>query len=441
MASATHSYITRKYLMFNTVWDPTYEDISAEGELSVCSPLDEQDKKGPISTRMARYVRVCRALIESKGKIRCIRINNSWCKTESEGGTKKFLEFIQRERNRYMIDGHVTSWRREPYAELLVRHIDGADLFGEDQDWDFACMDPEDGAQQVKLLNSVISNIRSEGKSEGFRKRFSDQERRVREDERSAAALLDAHFRKRNRILVLRVDLGFDAPPSGMYDPLQNSVSHGDVWAAREELVEYLEKIFPKTLLGWVLRLEYGLDKGFHFHLLVLLNGRDHRADELLAKRIGVHWVEVITAQRGHYWNCHVHKDSFRRKGKLGIGMIRHHDWLGRRNLAHVASYLCKHDPFIEAHVPAGAPTLWISAIPKEKADRRGRPRMHETPDLIDDGRRKRLGRGPSTGAKVDRSSLAAQGDSRPGRRRGVRPPTSDDKKKKRGLIGANSRR
>ncbi|QNK67609.1 inovirus-type Gp2 protein [Variovorax sp. PAMC26660] len=314
------------------------------------------------------------------------------------------MEFLRREQATYMTDGYPISWIDHAHAELLVRHIHASNLFEQDLEWDFVCMDSDVAAQQIKLLNNVVYAIRSEGGSLEFKEKLRRQKDLVEQRNGLITKFLGTHFLNHRRILVLRVDLGWNTPAEGTWDALEGSVSYAEVREAREALIAYLRKRFPKTLVGYALRLEYGLDKGFHYHLLVLLKGSKHRRDELLAREIGEYWKEVITAQRGHYYNCHVNKESYRQRGLLGIGMIHRRDPLGRKNLERTACYLRKHDPFIKAHMPQGDLTFWRSEMPEKNIVRRGRP-PKKRPALSKPGKKPNITLRPRPSSKAKTNS------------------------------------
>lgn len=53
-------------------------------------------------------------------------------------------------------------------------------------------------------------------------------------------------------------------------------------------------KLFDNRV-GYVWKLEYGIDKGFHYHMMI--------QDINIAKMIGEYWAAVITHYRGLYYS------------------------------------------------------------------------------------------------------------------------------------------
>lgn len=153
----------------------------------------------------------------------------------------------------------------------------------------------------------------------------------------------DLFDEKKDRLLVVRVDLGY-------------GLNNREGVTAQEAFEEYLqakkdrESLFYNIrsnelfeyLVGYVWKLEYGLNKGFHFHMLFFFDGSKVREDVTLAKMIGEYWQNQITGGRGLYYNCNAFKDDYE---KLGIGMINYYDKDLRENLINeVAAYLVKTD-------------------------------------------------------------------------------------------------
>ncbi|MDD2179068.1 inovirus Gp2 family protein [Acidovorax sp. D2M1] len=119
------------------------------------------------------------------------------------------------------------------------------------------------------------------------------------------------------KLMVLRLDLGYGKEHS----PISTDRIIGD-W---EELKAFISTNFPSYLCHAV-KLEYGLQKGAHMHVLLLFNGAMVRQDVTIAKLIGEHWSNVVTGGMGVYFNCNAvpYKNRFSHCGvgvfnKLGV--------------------------------------------------------------------------------------------------------------------------
>ena len=103
--------------------------------------------------------------------------------------------------------------------------------------------------------------------------------------------------------------------------------------------------MFGHARLGYIKKLEYGAKKGFHYHLILLLSGHTHQQDVNIAKQLGEHWANVITAGQGAYYNCNAIKERYKYNG---IGMIHRSDSAKREIFeTKVVQYLVKYNlPF-----------------------------------------------------------------------------------------------
>ena len=165
----------------------------------------------------------------------------------------------------------------------------------------------------------------------------------------TACALVDEAFVFSSKVLVIRLDLGYTKgvhllPPCKKNDADQ-SETHIDLdifLAHLEKFLDVMKKIYGKYKLSHILKIEYGLQKGYHTHLLLLLNGRKHQKDISIARQLGEKWVSEITQGDGTYWNCNANKDRYRHKA---IGMIHRSENIKINLLkSQVLTYLVKHD-------------------------------------------------------------------------------------------------
>lgn len=104
-------------------------------------------------------------------------------------------------------------------------------------------------------------------------------------------------------------------------------------------------KEYPNSLLqmvrGIIWKLEEGDRSGLHLHLLIFYSAQ-RKADVIIAKKIGEHWVNEVTRGRGDYWNTNANKEELKRWG-VGIGQVNRNDNSKRKSLqAFIANYMAK---------------------------------------------------------------------------------------------------
>ncbi|HDR8936194.1 TPA: hypothetical protein QDA84_006334, partial [Burkholderia vietnamiensis] len=122
--------------------------------------------------------------------------------------------------------------------------------------------------------------------------------------------------------------------------------------------------------MGFAIKGEYGLDKTYHFHVIVILIGDVVGEDISVTETICDQWRDTITNGKGGAYNCN--KASYRERG---IGSIRYSDEKLRILRTKVVPYVTKPDFYIGMVKPEKHRSFWPSHPPKIEASRRGRRR------------------------------------------------------------------
>ena len=176
-----------------------------------------------------------------------------------------------------------------------------------------------------------------------------------------------------SRLLVVRLDLGYHREFRRGAPDIDPATVKGH-W---ERLYWYLRDSFP-SMVGYVWKLEYGLYKSYHYHLILVFDGNQVREDVTLGKKIGEEWRKNITGGIGSYWNCNARKEDYAKAGRLGIGAIRHGDEGLWANLVETALYLVKVDLYVRLDAPGVGRTFGKGLLPAPRRDGRGRPRKQQ---------------------------------------------------------------
>lgn len=237
-----------------------------------------------------------------------------------------------------------------------------------------------DPGDQAAKLNAAVEIIRGVLQSKAMRRylRKLDNAKQVR---REGAHKLMYGLRDRYaRLEVLRLDLSYR---KGKYVDLDNFSE-----ALAEVKLNW--EVFRKGLVGgaavsgvvgYLAKLEYGVRTGFHFHVVVLLDGSKHREDIVLARMLGEHWNnQVVSEGEGRYYNCNRHKNGYR---YLGIGTLDYYDDAKYSALVNlVIEYMVKTDFIMAAEAPGER--IWFRSAQKESkpTTRRGRPRTFSHHDV-----------------------------------------------------------
>lgn len=233
----------------------------------------------------------------------------------------------------------------------------------------------------ASMLNSFVGHIKKSMAGPNFKNKIDCFERSSHKNYSSLMGYLDALFEMHSKLLVLRIDLGYHQMFNGVgvgsrvipYDVVKNH---------RDTLIRNLGAVLKKRLskdcyVGYALKLEYGAQKSWHYHALIILNGQRVREDANIAMMIGEYW-RSITEGMGIYYNCNAHKSRYQ---TLGIGLIDHRNTVLRDGLRNVAAYMTKTDLCAKLVIPGRGRAFSRGEMPK-KTKARGRPRARATSSL-----------------------------------------------------------
>lgn len=164
-------------------------------------------------------------------------------------------------------------------------------------------------------------------------------------------------FNTYSRLLVIRVDLGYQQGVSVTYEQFRTDV-------------DYLLNIIPsnpafKDLVGYIWKLEHGNDKGYHVHLLLFYNSAKRWSDYYIAQQIGELWQNHITLNRGLYFNCNT-KQQKEQYHYCYLGVVHRNEqqkitWIVEQGV----SYLVKTDEYLRFTKPDDRRILGRGIMPK----------------------------------------------------------------------------
>lgn len=271
-----------------------------------------------------------------------------------------------------------------PYLVEYMRVFAGVDLNAV-LDHPFDCMTSANGCQQ--FLAGKLADLRRRLRQPEVRRALYRFNFHATPRTKTFSAYIDTLFEHYSRLLVVRIDLGYRkgialkpvfAPADGVSAHQQGEaerLAYETVRQHRQDLFDFLRSTFGKELYGYIWKLEYGFEKGYHYHLMLFFNGAKLRCDVKIGLFIGKYWDEFITADRGTHFNCNARKDQY---SDCGIGMVSHGDTDKRKNLKAAATYLGKHDGLVRQDLARFQRIMGTgrSAVQREPTGpRRGRPR------------------------------------------------------------------
>lgn len=175
---------------------------------------------------------------------------------------------------------------------------------------------------------------------------------------------VDGLFKRYARLLVIRVDLAYQRE-------FRDTLSLDDILKHKDALLKNRRKgSLAQSWVGYACRLEYAPCTGYHYHLVVFLDGSVYRGDVYHADSILMEW-EQITANRGRGFNCNMQSGKYR---FCGVGMINHFDKEKRECLSRALAYLTKSDRIAKLKLKKRR-TFFKGSLPK-KTTNKGRKRI-----------------------------------------------------------------
>lgn len=173
----------------------------------------------------------------------------------------------------------------------------------------------------VATLNTAIEELRRLGKVERFKAKLRNFRRVADKNFIEVKRYINGMFSVYSRLMVVRLDLGYSRTLADI--DVEKEVEHRNVSKDRVGFFKALNKLAKDKMVGFVWKLEYGLDKFYHYHLMLFFDGSQVQEDVMWAKRAGEIWVGEVTNGDGVYFNCNSKKYLYR---DCGIGIVEHHD-------------------------------------------------------------------------------------------------------------------
>jgi hypothetical protein len=239
--------------------------------------------------------------------------------------------------------------------------------------YNFKAYSREGADNNVKDVNAYVRGLYAHLNSGEFKKTERNHRRAAEKNFRSTSKYIDDILNCCSRLLVVRVDLGYSGEESDLISREGYEVHsyHPEICEHRKSLFKALsKKDSPISMVGYACKLEYGIRKGFHFHVMLLLDGSKHREHLTMGIRVGELWQQV-TCGKGHYWNC-VPRPWH---NVDGTGRLDYYDLEKLQEVKKAASYLTKIDRWVRAYLPGDKRSFYKGVVKKLPGQKGGRPR------------------------------------------------------------------
>lgn len=216
-------------------------------------------------------------------------------------------------------------------------------------------------------LEDVIEEFLEELDMSLHQKRLRNLKRSEARNSTSVHDYINRLFRLHSKLLVVRVDVHYG-------DEIKDTITIEEAIDDRDAYLRAVKRRY-RNLLGYVWKLEYGVARGYHYHMAFIFNGNKVQGDISLGRQLGVFWKSLSREPRTYY-NCNADRDKYEEWGTYGIGMVRCDDSEKRHLLLHNAlSYLLKFDEALLAVMHERFRSVGKMEVPHRRG-KGGRPRV-----------------------------------------------------------------
>ncbi|OTG92183.1 YagK/YfjJ domain-containing protein [Acinetobacter sp. ANC 3813] len=225
------------------------------------------------------------------------------------------------------------------------------------------------GSRSAALLkNNLINEICQLTDQPKFKIAQYERAKKAKHQYEQASKLVNSLKKSFSKLLVLRIDFCWKNQAASTIDEMKTYFS-------RFLKKFHHEKNLP-NIVGYLWKLEFGQQKGYHYHCIFFMDGNKFQRDGYYAEVIGRYWSK-LTLDKGFYYNCHRDKIKYR---NLAIGMAHHDDQSFFNNLDQVLLYICKQDQFlISKRLLTPKLRVFGTSQRPSKAKMVGRPRKFKT--------------------------------------------------------------
>lgn len=128
--------------------------------------------------------------------------------------------------------------------------------------------------------------------------------------------------------------------------------------------------------ITYVAKLEYGVDRRWHYHVVFFFNGQRIKHDYGLAESIGNYWINVITRGLGWYHSANMNKRNY--YPVCDVGMVPHKPDENIVKLKKALDYLVKEEEGEPVRLDAAGKAYrsYRQGLYKPRDSRLGRPRV-----------------------------------------------------------------
>jgi hypothetical protein len=267
--------------------------------------------------------------------------------------------------------------------------------------------------EDIDIFNNFILTMRLHAAEVKLKKKVADWVSKSTKNQKSLMEFEAKLFKKHGRLMVIRLDFNYhkaEFSPVEIEALLKHNAALkqrdlSDYWAgddlskkrvmdgriALEEVQRDRKHLFANMkgkpslfehLVGYVWRIEFGREAGYHLHAMFFYDGSHVQKHEYLAHEIGEYWREVITKRRSYFECCNRNKSKY--GGSWALGTINHWEVTRRNNLKTAMQYFCKTNQVVQVVPYPGCRLFGTGFARRDRGHgiQGGRPRTRGVPPV-----------------------------------------------------------
>jgi hypothetical protein len=272
------------------------------------------------------------------------------------------------------------------------------------KDYSHAIDEHDPSPFSTDTFNDFVITMRKNAATINLKKKVADWESKPKKNMKRLIEFEASLFKRYARLMVIRLDFNYHKAtftPEEVAQMLaearrRKECDQADYLAGKdipiprvvegrvalEEVQKDRKRLFTNMkgkpslfehLVGYVWRIEFGRQAGYHMHVLFFFDGAHVQKHEHIAQEIGYYWQDVITQGRSYFENCN------RKKSRYGdawaLGQIDHWDGAKRDKLRNAMQYFCKTSQLVQVMPYAGCRLFQSGFVHRQRKVSGGRPR------------------------------------------------------------------
>lgn len=240
---------------------------------------------------------------------------------------------------------------------------------------DDACID-----DAVAEYNELALQMRQALLAEGMRERVKSFRRNATRNYNHLMRVTHACHEWMQKILLIRLDWSpksLDPTlPIEYLSQTEFNIAAVQVARARDKMVHHLNSYFEDDLLFYAWKIEWGVQKGFHIHWLIGLNGSVYQDRINVPYHIGKQWDEKLFNGTSHTHNV----NAMPGKERAGLRVLHYADSQAGYFFGLYADYLTKVDYNLKLRLPQNMRSFGCSKLCKRSDRKTGPMRSYQMP-------------------------------------------------------------